>query len=480
MLAPKNKVSPIRGEVLVEVVKSFAQDKFADADKIVQNIVPDDAKPVRGSIERDREVVKQQCMAAMGFCPQDEDTTADLASFGARALERTTPEEPRISVIKAACDGCMSLRYTVTNMCRGCVARPCEANCPRAAISVEKQAVIDQTKCVKCGICSTVCPYGAINKAIVPCEDACPVGALSKDENGKEQIDPQKCIHCGKCVMSCPFGAIVQRSQMVDVLNKLADKNKRVVAMLAPAFLGQFAGQVGNVVSALKKIGFSDVVEVAIGAEVTTVKEAAEFVERMHEGKPFMTTSCCPAYVRAAKLHMPEILPFVSDTKSPMYYSAEMVKKADPQCVSVFVGPCMAKRVEAAENPNVDYVLIFEEIAAMFAGLGINVAECEAQDFAEISSSQGRQFPLSGGVAGAVASIIGDKADYRPEKIDGLNKDNVKLIKRYAAKGFEGNMLEVMCCEGGCIAGPGCVALAKKAAKVVENYVKEGLDLKNK
>ena len=150
MLAPKNNVSPIRGEVLVEVVKSFAQDKFADADKIMQNIVPDDAKPVRGSIERDREVVKQQCMAAMGFCPKDEDTTADLASLGARALERTTPEEPRISVIKAACDGCMPLRYTVTNMCRSCVARPCEANCPRAAISVEKQAVIDQTKCVKC------------------------------------------------------------------------------------------------------------------------------------------------------------------------------------------------------------------------------------------------------------------------------------------------------------------------------------------
>ena len=95
----------------------------------------------------------------------------------------------------------------------------------------------------------------------IPCEEACPVGAISKDESGKEHIDPEKCILCGKCLQSCPFGAVVEMSQMVDVLKLLADENKKVVAMLAPAVLGQFPGTINNLIGALKKLGFADVVE---------------------------------------------------------------------------------------------------------------------------------------------------------------------------------------------------------------------------
>ena len=193
-----------------------------------------------------------------------------------------------------------------------------------------------------------------------------------------------------------------------------------------------------------------------------------------------MTTSCCPAYFRAAKVHIPEIEPFVSHTKTPMYYTAELLKQEQPDCVSVFVGPCLAKRVEAEYDPNVDYVLTFEEIGAMLVADGINIEECPAEEFHQISSAQGRQFPLSGGVAGAVASLVEGKADIRPEKIDGLSKENIKLLKRYATKGCDNNMLEVMCCEGGCIAGPGCIALAKKASRAVESYVAKGENLKDK
>ena len=122
-------------------------------------------------------------------------------------------------------------------------------------------------------------------KIPVPCEEACPVGAITKDEAGKEHIDEQKCISCGKCLASCPFGAIVERSQMIDVLRDIKESNKKVVAMLAPAIAGQFPGSLNALCGALKKLGFADVIEVAVGADITTQKEAAEFIERMEIGR---------------------------------------------------------------------------------------------------------------------------------------------------------------------------------------------------
>ncbi|MCQ2741481.1 MAG: Fe-hydrogenase large subunit family protein, partial [Alphaproteobacteria bacterium] len=137
------------------------------------------------------------------------------------------------------------------------------------------------------------------------------------------------------------------------------------------------------------------------------------------------------------------------------------------------------KRTEAESDPNVDYVLTFEEIGAMFVGAHIEIGDCENESFTKISSAQARQYPLSGGVAGAVGNLVEGKADFRPERIDGLNKENLKLLKRYATKGCENNMIEVMCCEGGCIAGPGCIALARKASKQVEAYVAAGQNQKD-
>ena len=163
-----------------------------------------------------------------------------------------------------------------------------------------------------------------------------------------------------------------------------------------------------------------------------------------------------------------------------MYYTAELVKKQYPDCVAVFLGPCLAKRVEAEDDPNVDYVLTFEEVNAMFNAQNIKVEECDPQEFTLVSSAQGRRFPLTGGVAGAVASLLEGKIEVRAENIDGLTRDSIKLMKRYATKGCDCNMLEVMCCEGGCISGMGCVALPKKAARAVEAYVAQGQDLKEK
>lgn len=258
------------------------------------------------------------------------------------------------------------------------------------------------------------------------------------------------------------------------------EAGEKVVAMVAPAILGQFGNDLGKVIAAYKALGFDDVIEVAYGADFTSKNESAEFVERMEEGAPFMTTSCCPAYVKTAKVHVPEIEKFVSNTGSPMFYAAEVLKKRYPDAVSVFVGPCLAKRLEAENNPNVDYVLVFADVQAMFEAKGIDINALEAAAFADEASLQSRRYAISGGVAAAVANLIDGRADYRPMKIDGLTKDAVKNLKRYALKGLDDgcNMLEVMCCEGGCIAGPGCLSMPKKAAVVLEKYAAEGKNQK--
>ena len=144
----------------------------------------------------------------------------------------------------------------------------------------------------------------------------------------------------------------------------------------------------------------------------------------------------------------------------------------------MFIGPCLAKRLEAERNPNVDYVLVFEEAQAMLDAAEIKVSEMDSETFAVTASAQGRRYPVSGGVAGAVAYVIGDKAAYKPEKIDGLNPEAIKKLKRYATvPPAEYNMVEVMCCEGGCVGGPGATCMAKKAAMMVENYVKTSPDI---
>ena len=479
MLTPKNNAAFTRSTVLDKVATSFIKDRFAGINDVIAEINP--CSSCTKHMQFINDINKFRCMAALGFCPEDEtDSSKSLHDYAMEALTREKPGKSKISVINIACAACKRQQYVVTDQCRCCLAQPCRLNCPKEAIDiVDERAKIDTDKCVNCGRCHDVCPYGAILKAIVPCEDACPVGAITKDEHGKEHIDPEKCISCGKCLNSCPFDAIVERSEMIDVMNKIHNSDKKVVAMVAPAIVGQYGGSVNNLVGALKKIGFDEVFEVAVGADITTRKEAAEFVERMNEGQKLMTTSCCSAYYYAAKKHIPEIEPFVSGTRSPMYYTAELVKKQYPDCVAVFLGPCLAKRVEAEDDPNVDYVLTFEEVNAMFNAQDIKVEECEPQEFTLVSSAQGRRFPLTGGVAGAVASLLEGKIEVRAENIDGLTRDSIKLMKRYATKGCECNMLEVMCCEGGCISGMGCVALPKKAARAVEAYVAQGQNLKD-
>lgn len=329
-------------------------------------------------------------------------------------------------------------------------------------------------------MCAQVCPYQAIQKIIVPCENACPVGAIAKGEDGHAKIDFEKCISCGKCVSACPFGAVHEKSQIIDVLKNIKS-GKKVIAMVAPAIMGQLPCTPQQLKEAIQELGFADVYEVAQGADVTTKTEAAEFVERLEHGAEFMTTSCCAGYNELVDKHIPEMKPFRSDTKTPMYYTAEIVKKEHPDAVTVFFSPCVAKRREALQNPNVDYVLNYEEVGAWFIAMGIQVAECAESKFKTEASAEARNYAVTGGVAKAVQTLLPEEIPAHPVVIDGLNKQSIRDLKKYAKNGMceLGNLIEVMACTGGCLGGNATVNAYKPALKQLTNYVNSSESLKN-
>ena len=280
------------------------------------------------------------------------------------------------------------------------------------------------------------------------------MGAITKDEFGVEHIDEQKCIYCGKCMNSCPFGAIFEISQVFDIL-KAIKNGEKVIAMVAPAVLSQYNVPIEQVYGAIKAVGFADVIEVAQGAMVTTQKETAEFVERLEEGAPFMTTSCCPSYIEMAEKHAPELKKYISSTRSPMYYTAEIVRKKNPDAKVVFVGPCIAKRKEARRDDMVDFVMTFEELHAIFKGMGIEMSEENAHNIPFRSIRTAHGFAQNGGVTAAVKAHVAGTIDFKSLQVANLTKKNVNLLRAFAKTGkAPAQFIEVMACEGGCISGP--------------------------
>ena len=472
----------IKKEVMVEIIKAFLSNDFEEQARLIPyNMRPKGMEvPYRCCVYKERAIIKDRVIAGLGFPIEEDDETVSLAKYAKKAIQREEISDKHLTVLQAACKGCKTNRVYVTNLCQGCVARPCQSTCKFGAISIiNGRSVIDETKCKKCQMCINACPYNAIVKITVPCEDSCPVGAIKKDETGFASIDYDKCISCGKCIMACPFGAVHERSQIIDIL-KAIKSGEEVIAMIAPSIAGQFNGNIYQLKTAIMKAGFSDVYEVAQGADVTAANEAKEFVERMEEGQKFMTTSCCAGYHQLVKKHLKEIKPYVSDTKTPMYYIAEIVKKEHPDATLVFVSPCVAKRAEGNENENVDYIMSYEELSALLDAKEIVVEDCEETAYDVESSKHARNFGLTGGVADSVKAALPDENSITPLVINGLNKENIRLLKKCATNGScEGgcNMIEVMCCEGGCIGGNATLNTQKAAKKKIDALAAESKDI---
>ena len=474
MLEINNQYTLMKRKIETEVMRHFFNGTLVEeADNLPIRIIPKDRVANRCCIYKERALVRYRILAIAGInIERDDDEFKSIGSFIEDVMAEDKPTLPILTTIETGCSGCPKSVFRISDGCRGCFARPCTSNCPKDAIVfLNGRAHIQEERCIKCGKCMDVCPFHAVVHIPVPCEEACPVDAIKKNENGVAEIDHAKCIGCGKCVRSCPFGAIVERSGLFPVA-KMLKNGEKVVAMIAPAIEGQFPGSLGQIKAALKKAGFAEVVEVAEGAEVTARKEAEELAEKLEEGAGFMTTSCCPAWMQLIENHIPYLKTKSSDTLSPMGYTAQICKERWPEYKTVFIGPCLAKRIEAAKKfrSTIDGVITYSELAAIFVGKDIDVREMEDEDLSATDSFQDcREFALTQGTAGCVMSRFEKKGEnVRVLPINGLDKKTVRLMKTWEKRAPEADLVEVMCCEGGCIAGPGTIVKPQLAIKLRE------------
>ncbi len=387
-----------------------------------------------------------------------------------------------IEVIDIACDECPASGYKVSDECRGCLAHRCEDVCPKGAITFDEnqKAHIDKSKCVNCGRCAQVCPYGAIIDHVRPCERACKIKAISMGESGAAKIDNDTCISCGACVYQCPFGAIVDKSFILDVVDLIKKSNGnqdyKLYAVIAPSISSQFSyAKLGQVISGIKELGFFHVVEAALGADMVAYAESKELAE-----KGFLTSSCCPAFVDYVEKKFPQLKEHVSHNLSPAATIAQYIKETDPTAKVVFIGPCTAKKMEFQKEkvrPWIDSAITFEELQALFDSRDMDISSLP-EDVLDNASYYGRIFARSGGLSDAVAQGLKEQNidfEAKPVPCDGIEACRMALLK--ASKGvLPGNFIEGMACVGGCIGGAGCLTHGEKNKADVDKYGREAME----
>ena len=474
-------ITDIRKKVFTEVARmAYAGDDYAAAEELPYQIVPGDRPLHRESIFLERAIAGERVRLAMGLGVRPIQTRMLLTEgMDNAAIAQQYYEPPLINIIPYACHACAENRYVVTNQCQNCLAASCQKVCPRGAISfVNGRSVIDDSKCIKCGKCEKACPYHAITHLERPCAAACGMNAIGSDAYGRARINQDKCVACGQCLVSCPFGAIADKGQIFQVIRSIQEGNK-VIAIVAPAFIGQFSGRVspGKFVTAMKQLGFARVVEVAIGADLCTMEEAKDFLEKVPEKQNYMATSCCPAWHSMIEKLYPSEVGKISMTLTPMVFTARMMKKQYPGCKVVFVGPCAAKKLEAIrENirSDVDFVLTFEEMQGMFEAKQIDFDTIPETDVLNEASAAGRGFAVAGGVAGAVVELLhqeNPELEVKTARAEGLKDCRMLMAKAKAGK-YDGFLLEGMACPGGCVAGAGTILPVEKAQQHVCGYQK--------
>lgn len=463
------EVIKIRRKVLLELARLTWEGTLSEnITEIMDTIVTSEGPRYRCCVHKERAVLKDRIK--LGLAQPLDITVAEAAKA---ALDGNIADMPIVNIMPEACDQCPIDKFLVTNACRNCVAHNCIAGCPKNAITVvQNQAYIDKSRCIECGLCKKSCMYGAIVEISRPCERACELGAIKSDKERRAAIDYKKCVQCGSCKAACPFGAIAEQSYIVQVIQAIKNK-KNVYAVIAPAFISQLGIKIKpfQVFAALKSIGFTDVVEASLGADIVTLAEAEEFLHAVPEEQAYMTTSCCPAFVEMVDKHLPDSRANVSTTPSPMIVTGRLIKEKDPEAVVVFIGPCIAKKTEARKNSSViDYALTFEELAMMLAN--INLADFAEEKNVSEGSKTGILFAKAGGVSAAVVKALQEKGELEKLKADraeGL-AECLKALKEIAEGKRDKNFFEGMACVGGCIGGPGALADRRVSGKMVENF----------
>lgn len=311
------------------------------------------------------------------------------------------------------------------------------------------------------------------------CQLSCLFAAIRRDEDGRIVVSTDGCVGCAECIDSCTDGKLKERHDLLPLFETLQERKTPVYAMIAPAFLGQFSRvvTVGKLRSAFKRLGFTGMVEVALFADILTLKEALEFERLVRDENGFLLTSCCcPAWVAMIRKVYGSLASHVPPSVSPMVACARAIKRLHPDANTVFVGPCLAKKAEAREPDvagAVDAVLTFKEVADILEVAGIDVAALP-DDQRDHSSAAGRIYARTGGVSLAVERTLKRLRGEHGVAFTARQADGVKACKAMLEEVMQGNagasFLEGMGCASGCVGGPRVMIDPEAGARNVNEY----------
>lgn len=373
--------------------------------------------------DMDKDMLKGYIASALG---QDADENADLKDIARQALSEYTLDRPII---------------TITGDCRECV---------------EKHG--DQSKCMK----------------------SCPFDAMFADfQAGRIKVNMDLCDGCGQCIEACDLNKIVDKIQYMPIANLIRDNKAPVYATIAPAYIGQFGDDVtpGKLRTAVKMLGFRDLIEVAIFADILSIREAVEFNRLVKSVDDFMITSCCcPIWMNLLKRHYKELVEHVTPSVSPMIASGRVIKKIYPGAKVVFIGPCIAKKSEAREpdiKDAIDYVMTFDELNEIFNAVGIEPSKLD-EEISDCSSRGGRIYARTGGVSKCIEDTLNKLSPWRSIRMKAAQGNGVKECKALLDKALKSeldvNFLEGMGCVGGCVGGPKVVIDKELGRQHVNRY----------
>jgi iron only hydrogenase large subunit-like protein len=312
------------------------------------------------------------------------------------------------------------------------------------------------------------------------CAANCQFGAITPNADTTGiAIDAAKCVGCYTCIDACKAEKLTASKDIMPVLEALRSHDGPVYALVAPAFSGQFGDDVsaGKLRTVLKNMGFAGMIEVAIFADILTLKEALEFDANINSESDYQLTSCCcPMWIAMIKKLYHQLLPNVPGTVSPMIAGGRTVKALYPNAKTVFIGPCLAKKAERREADiadAIDYVITYQELRDIFEAFDVDLVHIE-EDARDHSSRSGIIYAYAGGVSEAVKQTVEKLNPDRAIAIKTRTADGVPgckaMINDILAGNRDGNFFEGMGCVGGCVGGPKAIIKKEEGKKQVMAY----------